>query len=423
MSDKKRSAKRKWKNALLAAALTASVILALPAWSVGRAEATTAGTQTGTTSKTYVEQNSTLTIKRAGTNPEKQGTITVDLYKVADAKQVPGYDAYKLEMADKEKNFYGSEIISALENAQKATNNEKNDMTDEEGNTLYSYNEAYRALAQQAARKIFASGVSGEAVDGDNIAGSTMKVEQSITIKTTETPSFTGLAPGMYLVIAHGENLKASQYIGEKNGQFVTMAYNNGYAYSYLPELISLPMRGTDGNAPQGIFTTAQNAGDWQYAVTAELKAEETVQMHSLTITKEFTGVPAGVTLPGNDGCIFRIDAVLNGQAVYSKVVTINYGGTHSITLTDVIPEGAEVTVEEVYDGASFDIAADDTNRKTTAQNGGITLGDDDIYRVSFENTYNGTGNGGSIVENRFTRNDNGYTHEAVHDGIINPQQ
>lgn len=422
MYDNKRSAGKKWRNALIAAALTASMILALPAWTVRPAEARSTEKLDTSASGTC-----TLTIKRAGTEPAKQGAIKVDLYKVADATVVSGYDAYKLDLSD-EKNesflsFYGPEIKDKLDEAQGASNNKTvsgNSVNDIDAS--YSYNANYRELAQMAARRVLAP-KTGDTVSGNDIAGDAAPIYiDTQPINATEGAVFSGLSHGIYLVIAHGADLTAAQYIDEKNGQLVTMAYARGYEYSFLPELISLPIRGNDVNAPQGIFSTAQSAGDWQYEVTAELKAEETVRMHDLTIEKDFGTLPAGAVVTSNDGCVYRIDAVLNGQTVYSKVVAISYKGQHSVSLEDVIPEGATVTVTEVYDGASFDIVVPEGGTAAEAARKTVALGDDGVYHASFTNSYNETSNGGGIVVNTFTKNNGSYDWGAVSGNDLNPQ-
>ena len=88
MYDKKRSGIGKWKRTLTAFAVTASVILALPAWSVGRAEASP---------ELVRPESCSLTIKRAS-DSTAQADIVVDLYKVANAEDLPGYDAYTLSL-------------------------------------------------------------------------------------------------------------------------------------------------------------------------------------------------------------------------------------------------------------------------------------------------------------------------------------
>lgn len=382
MYDNKRSAKRKWKNALIAVVLTAGMILALPAWSVGSVEAKEAGR-----TKLDLTKSSTLTFERPATVAPNQGKITVDLYKVADAtkpKKLEGYEAYELTIPSGS-DF--SELATALGEAQKASNEMTTKETSADGSYSYSYNAAYRTLAHQAAGIVF------------NNVESLPTPDYSVTFneKNTTAAIPEKIAAGMYLVIVHGTDLKASEYVKQTGSQYITMASNNGHIYNYQPELISLPIRTTDGKAPQGIFSTAQNAGDWTYEVTVQLKAEEVAPMHDLTITKEFTGVePAGMTL--SDAFAYQVDVHLGERLVDSHIAAISYNGDHSVTLKGVIPEGARVVVKEVYTGASF--GTGETEKPALA-------GEDGNYTVSFTNTYNRKPGGGA-VENRFKVDENG---------------
>ena len=181
------------------------------------------------------------------------------------------------------------------------------------------------------------------------------------------------------------------------NIQLVTMAYSDGYVYRYLPELISLPSR---GSAPVGSFSTASRE-PWSYSVNIELKSEVASEMASLRIMKAFNGVPENdrAALKGKEGCVYQIEAVLNGQTVYSNVVAVKYQGVataDSELLENVIPVGAEVTVTEVYDGAAFTVASGSNTTVTIQAEQGINY-------VPFTNTYNGNATGGGVVTNKFT--------------------
>lgn len=397
MNDNKRSAKRKWKNALIAAALTASVILALPGWSVGTAEAA----PVTTTDPTKIQ--STLTIQRNGTTVKNQGAITVDLYKVANAEKLDGYDAYEL-VVPKDSEFVSLE--TDLQNAQEAANKKTKPVQDASGNDLYKYNEAYRALANEAAKIVFGNGnTATKAYTVTLEAGKT-----SVSIPEGENGS--KVAAGLYLVIAHDETLPKDQYVkyvGEGNDrQLITIAENNGYVYNYYPELIALPLKAANGNAPQGIFTTAQDAGEWQDAATVQLKAEEEAPMHDLTITKNITipdNYPANIAI--SDAFVYRVDVYLggedrqldadgklvNGRLIDSHIATISYeSNNRQVKLEKAIPDGAMLVITEDYEGSSFNV------------NGNITQIIGPIYdnqNVAFSNTYNGRPGGGA-VENRF---------------------
>ena len=86
---------------------------------------------------------------------------------------------------------------------------------------------------------------------------------------------------------------------------------------------------------------------------------------------------------------------------MYSDVVSLVFdaAGTKSVTIEN-IPAGAQVTVTEVYSGASYSLTAD------TAQTQQVQIvadGEEGApVSVSFENEYNESLNGGSSVENHF---------------------
>lgn len=409
MYDRKRSIMGKWKRVLIAAALTASVILALPVWNVGRAEATetdetektpdagnTGNTQTG--GKLNLEQEITLTVKRATETP--QGDIEVDLYKVANAVPKTGYDTYDLTL----RSSYSTEEISGLlEAAMEIKKNANGEVIDPNVNGI---NESYRALAQKVAN--IALGVTKDS-DGKLTVTPVETDIDPISISGSGNGKFNNLGAGMYLVIAHGKDLTPEQYISEietdGTKQLITMAYHNGYVYSYLPELISLPMRAAGETAPGGSFQTSSTA-PWQYNVTVTLKAEEESEMASLQILKTFSG--ASGALAGEDGCVYQVEAELNGKKVYSNAVAIKYQGTATggVLLDKVIPVGATVTVTEVYYGAGFDLTSDGDSEspvgtviiRSAAADTENTVGN----TASFVNTYNGGSSGGDIVTNKF---------------------
>jgi hypothetical protein len=107
---------------------------------------------------------------------------------------------------------------------------------------------------------------------------------------------------------------------------------------------------------------------------------------------------------------VFQIEATLNDEIVYSNVAAIPYEGraTGSVTLSKVIPVGAEVTVTEVYSGVTYRVA----EGSQTVQN--IILNniepDEEGFSniVSFRNEYDGTGRSGSSITNHFEYMDDG---------------
>lgn len=386
MYDKKRSGIGKWKCALTAFAVTASVILALPAWSVGRAEASPELVKPGSCS---------LTIKRAS-DSTAQADIVVDLYKVADAEDLLGYDAYTLAL---NAPYNTSELAASLEAAQEQENGAS---VSDGGNALY------RTMAQDVAK--IALAIEEKEETKVTVKGPAQEPSKTATMNSGEnTLTIQGIDPGMYLVVAHGSGMNAAQYttqVGEgADKQLATMAYSDEYVYTYLPELIALPSR---GSAPIGSFNTADNDVEWSSDVTATLKSEQASRLASLQIGKTFM-VSEDAVIAGGDGCVFQIEATLNDEIVYSNVVAIPYEGraTGSVTLSKVVPVGAEVTVTEVYSGAAFTVSGEEVKSivaEADREDGAIE------NNVFFTNNSNGIGTSGDIVTNSFTHGADGWT-------------
>lgn len=414
MYDRKRSIMGKWKRVLIAAALTASVILALPVWNVGRAEATETDTSetdgndsneagnggsTGprTSEKLDLNTNTTLHITRAAT--DQKGNINVALYKVAGVEKIQGYDAYTLKSLDSP--FGNLDFTAALGQDESAEGSE---------NAL-GMNVLYTKLAEEAAKA--ALGVKAE--NGKltvNPVIDPINKDNLMVIGPNETKDIT-VPSGIYLVIAYGEDLKPAEYVGETTKddgtkQLVTMAYSDGYVYSYQPELISVPCKG--GN-PSGSFSTADD-GPWYYTVNISLKSEVKSEMASLEIEKIFE-TSDGALISGKDGCVYEVKAELNGRIVYSNAVAIKYSDEkHTYLFDKKIPVGATVTIEEVYDGAGFNKESDSDKTSplgtviipSAKEDSGTNAGN----KATFTNKSNGISTAGNIITNKFTPGQDG---------------
>lgn len=414
MYNNKRSVMGKWKRTLIAAALTASMILALPVWNVGSAEATEADepdntptTDTPTAGNREFErlnwdETPTLTITR---DNNSVGNLEVDLYLVATAKPVSGYDTYTLELQPlyNEKAPKGEKSIS--------------DLLDEAKETEYEsgVNASYRQLAQKVAAKALE-----------------LKYKPIDTIKLPGEPT-KELQAGMYLVVPHGAGMKPEQYIRkmkanvadedapdyfkESGDQYVTIASSEGYIYSYLPELISIPSKEDNG----GAFNTAQR-GNWLYDVTATLKSQKEVQTASLEIVKKLDLAPLTT-----DSCVFEITAVFDNRTVLHTYKSINFGPEDKtqkkITLENLIPVGSTVTVKEEKAGASYEIKqGESSDRKFVAEQNTeskdvvVTAENGLTFSVTFNNTRTGSGGGSGAITNN-------YKYSATTSGWGNPTQ
>jgi len=104
------------------------------------------------------------------------------------------------------------------------------------------------------------------------------------------------------------------------------------------------------------------------------------------------------------------VEAVLNGQTVFSDVAHLPFSGPGRQTArVENIPMGAQVTVTEVYSGAVYTAQA---NTQTTA------VGADGRASVDFTNNYDSSNKGGGTVVNQFDYStENGWRWTQAADG------
>jgi len=201
-------------------------------------------------------------------------------------------------------------------------------------------------------------------------------------IKAGETAK--ALAPGMYLLIAHGEH---ENYVltDQETGAVTTTAYSEKFTYSFSPELVTLPMVDADANA-------------WIYDGVVTLKPQQGTRYGNLEIVKTLNAYQEGEPAY----FVFSVEATLGGAVVYSDVVSMTFTAPgQQRVLVEQIPVGAEVTVTEVYSGSCYRLVTD------PQQTAVITA--EETAGVSFTNTYDGSNKGGKGVTNHFTRETDGW--------------
>lgn len=304
--------------------------------------------------------------------------ITVDLYKVADAQPVSGYDTYTYKFLDEYKD---------LEDIYKGDPN----------------NAEWKKMAQEAASYVKKS-QEAEAPEG------TAQPVMSGAISNGYA-EFGGLKSGLYLLIARGTDIEdywttVNQQGDVEEGEaeaaesIATIARSNRYVYTYSPEMISLP--GKEGN------TTAGN-GEWLYNVTASLKPEQSVRYGSLEIVKTLlsyeTKDPATF--------VFRVTGVLGEETVFDDMVSLTFtpediAGQKSVILEDRIPVGAVVTVTEEYSGGVYG--------QISVTPDPVTIEANNIVSVPFTNDYNETDRGGGSVTNSFNQSETGWRLQQIYD-------
>ena len=175
------------------------------------------------------------------------------------------------------------------------------------------------------------------------------------------------------------QNLSTGMYLVEAQ-----QVQSPEYTYSFTPYLLALP---------DNYYSDTNPNDSWVYDVTTGLKPEQEVRYGSIQINKTLDTYNATL---GGASFIFSVEAVKDGETVYSDVVSLVFDGpgTRSVEVGN-IPAGAQVTVTEVYSGSSYQIVGNDA---ATA-----VISAETPAQVSFANTYDGSNNGGSSIVNHFT--------------------
>ena len=271
-------------------------------------------------------------------------SVVIDLYKVADAAPVSGYDTYTYEFSG---DYTGLSLSADPDEA------------------------AWKTLAQQAARI---------ALDGKTPAVTGAPAGEAIK----------DLSCGLYLIVARGRDIadykiEITGEDGEKS--IATIAESMEYTYEFLPSIVSLPSKEADED---GSINTA-GPGDWLYDFSVTMKPTQALRFGSLEIVKTLSSYetkdPATF--------VFEVEARLGDKIVYSNVVSLSFTepGQKS-TLIEKLPVGATVTVTEVYSGAVY--------RPTSEVTRDTVIAADEVASVTFTNTYDDENRGGGSVTNHF---------------------
>lgn len=175
------------------------------------------------------------------------------------------------------------------------------------------------------------------------------------------------------------------------------------YEYKFTSYLLSLP---------NNYYSTTGN-DDWVYDVTTGLKPSQEVRFGNLVIDKTVTSF--NETL-GNATFVFQIEGKKDGEQIYSDVVSAVFdaAGTKSI-LVDKIPAGTEVTVTEIYSGASYELTSEPSQ---TVIIKALEDGETDGVHVTFTNSYDNRLNGGASVVNHFANEEGVWTVEQQSDSV-----
>lgn len=209
-------------------------------------------------------------------------------------------------------------------------------------------------------------------------------------------------------VTLHDPNLPQAKIEGLAVGMYLVMAQtvqSPEYEYAFTPYLISLPNNYYE--------STGDDA--WVYDVTTELKPDRVVRYGDLEIVKKLTSYSA--TFQGAF-FVFEVEGEKDGKKVYSDVVSLNFEKPgEKKALVEHLPAGTQVTVTEVYAGASYQPVSAKVQKAVIAAEGT----DQNPVRVAFENEYDHHPNGGSGIVNHFKYNNGAWDVEQQADNGAAP--
>jgi hypothetical protein len=195
----------------------------------------------------------------------------------------------------------------------------------------------------------------------------------------------------MYLIVAGT--------VDESDEYAYGTVVSDTYVYEFKPYLLSLP---------NNYYGAESNDDTWVYNVTTGLKPSRSDRLGDLVINKTFTTFNESL---GQASVVFRVEAIKDDTVVLSDVYSLVFdtAGSKSIVIKDV-PAGAQVTVQEIYNGASYSAVG------ASAQGAVVTAGTQTA--VDFTNEYNEGLNSGSSIVNHFV-----YTQDENGSGIWDWQQ
>lgn len=306
----------------------------------------------------------------------KSADIVYDIYMIAEAEEVPGYDTYTYKFVSNEFGDYAE-----LQNLYHEDFDE----------------EAWERLAQEAATLTLKDSTAPPPVIAEDVTNSEIM----------------NLPCGLYLIIARGRNIEDYyERVTDEEGNvsLVSVAYSDEHIYRFKPTLVSLP-----GKMPVPGGSTSE-ADSWHYDLTVTLKPEQEPRYGQLRIVKTLlsyeTRDPATF--------VFEITATIPDRrdstvvhTVYSDVVTLTFTepGEQFVLLEKKLPVGATVVVKEVYSGAVY------TPVTTVEPDPVIIPALPDVAEVRFTNDYNEDNRSGGSITNHFVYDEeNTWVPEQIYD-------
>lgn len=319
-------------------------------------------------------------------NPDPaQVEIWVEVYKIADAVPLPGYQTYQFSISKDSNEALYDAIDKLVVNDPRTGWHRSNNAGGDSINFYYAPDPQEKDMRGWSG---FVDALARVCLLNDNTPEPVAKVKFG--------ESITGLDPGLYLTLVHGTIPKdglilddGDQYKDEGTApgfaypEYITAqmltganarleryadgtictdlagtAYDEKYVYFFQPQLVALPSYSKDGvAAPNTPNNTSGSDGMWQPAVTMVTKHEAEPRYVDLQIVKK---LPKYLTGQGGVTFVYQIDYTDEKGVLRSMTEVISFdgpskGGKETRVIVDRIPlTSKEITVTEIYAGYTY---------------------------------------------------------------------
>lgn len=324
----------RWKWTALVLALSVSLLLMISGLTAAAAESVD------------LERECSLTLTGEAFEDLANANVVMDVYQVASAQSVSGYDTYSFAPVEGCEGLHLEDVGTGEEDTY--------------------------TIAVETATAVLKQGMSPAA--------------ESVPMGERAE----GLKSGLYLVLLHTQGMEDYVQRDAEERVVSTRACSVTYDYTFAPELVALPNK--DSGSTSG-------AGEWVYDMQGAVKAQQQRRLVGVEISKTLEGYNPAL---GTATCVFDVEAVLDqdgdgvAENVYSDALSLTFNESGTKSLIVPLPVGAQVTVEEVYTGAGYELTAGEKQQSVTIRSG------DDTPVVHFTNRANGRLVGGTSVTNHF---------------------
>ena len=343
-------------------------------------------------------------------NELQNAGVVLDVYRVADAVPLEGYDAY--EFSNWAAPFaFAEDMWAAIQEESKSN--------------------GVKAVELDGLTQLLAAAALKDVPEYDPDKDNSQNSPSAGTAKLGEMIDLgkgSDARPGMYLLIAHGNRDDYKIIVKDSRGEDVisTVAVSSSKVFQFAPMLVSVPTKGINRIGTGSIYEadTGEVIGaypiqtgdtvseeNWINAVI-EAKVGVTDRLGSLKITKTLNTHELVDFGGRKDPATFVFDVSVvdkDGRKVYGNVISMVFDGAGGPQekIISGLPIGAKADVTEVYSGSNYKT----TQKYTDIEIKGdeiITAADGTETRVinteiaAFTNDWNNEWNGGGSVTNTY---------------------